>query len=868
MKKFSVGIFFSYIVIIIVTVTQINANSPMIPGNNTQSYSSNIWTAKLPATNIGGFKYHDGQVILLQNQLKSSDFFFTPFPYIEPNLTTCYYNEFDDQTELKLFVSLYTPNLLEDIEKDIKKNHPDLCAKEGCKVSLLPMHSIRLFQKGRRPPDSRKRYTVDSEWQSNTQLRQTIEFIIQTSNMHVCESLKNSIKTHCSLSNFEIHYALEGQQTAARTVEVTTEHVTDTSMYNKIKSQFPSNDQGIIALTGADYKKLLSETMDQITANIRVDEGYESMQDPIDIDRMLDRQLKFNEIQLTRINDNLWDSLYWTHELTRPDQLSKILNKVIKQDTIDSDKFRFDYSQIDEASKQTLQYGDKQKLSNLEKQFASESPNATRISNIGTRFNDNIDDNILELMPENRRFHTDANTNDQEINNKNDNIIHFKVDNERNNHTNSDRKNSSAIILKRNDAKKLVRYLSENVEIEGNIIKPKPIDVTLVKFSSLKFKTRLFSSMITIKTRMNVHILPLRCPYKYRPVSSGTWLEVAHYQLSDTVDNLTNIINNEYNRLSNSIDIKYDRLLNIVNNLTKIIGGVNNHLSDAVETKYNRLFNFYNNCKNIADSKYDRLFDLVNNSTDVIRASNGKLMADLIKTIDEFKTSQNYQVKNLINTIQNNIIQQIDKNQLITNSLINQSSKYCYENIIGNRSTSKESINPAITQSLHDLEKKITSNAHALHTLMANEASELIEKYRVADDLNVLYEFARTNSILSINIVQHNPLMVKVQLINGWWFQGMVCDDNFNSSAAIAACRSDNATVRRANFLSVSWEPKNECEYGFGFGKGIPMKYKCNFILDEVTCDSDTHSSLKDCKHNDLFNHNCGNAEHVNLICS
>ncbi|CAF4969373.1 unnamed protein product [Rotaria sp. Silwood1] len=396
------------IALIVGTATQKDSERFIITGNKIESAATNIHNEQIAATNMGRFRYQGGEVTLFQNQLKPSDFFFTPFPHIEPNLTDCNDNEFSGYTELTLVVSLYTTNLLEAVERDIKKKHQDKCDTQHCKVSLLPMHSIRLIHKGRQSPESQKKYTLAGEWHSNTQLRQAVEFIIYTSNMSVCQSLKNSITSRCSLSNFEVQYSLQGQQTAARTLEVTTEHVTKTSMFNKIKSQLPSNAQDTIALTGDDYKDLLSETMDQITMNLRVEEGFESIQDSIAIDRMLDRQLQDKHAKLTTANDHMWDSLYWTPELTRPDRLSKVLNKVIKQDATDSDKFRYDYSQADEAIKQNLKLDERQKLENFQKHLAAQSRNTTHTSDVDTHVGYESGGSFAGIASGNMKFNTDV----------------------------------------------------------------------------------------------------------------------------------------------------------------------------------------------------------------------------------------------------------------------------------------------------------------------------------------------------------------------------------------------------------------------------------------------------------------------------
>ncbi|CAF2814449.1 unnamed protein product [Rotaria sp. Silwood2] len=510
----------------------------MTDDNNKQSANNNIHTEQIITSDVDRFQYQDGEVTLFQNQLNPSDFFFAPFPHFEPNLTDCNYNDLSGYTELILVVSLYSTNLLESVKRHIKSKS-DTCLTKHCRVSLLPMHSIRLIQKGLRTPESKTKYILNSEWHSNTQFRQTIEFILYMSSMSVCKNLKNSIISRCRLTNFEVQYSLHGQQTTARTLEVTTEHVTKTSMYNKIKSEFSSDHQDTVALTGDDYKNLLSEIMDQITMDLRVEDGYEGISDPVGINRLLDRQLQYKQVQLSIANDQLWESLYWTPELTRPDRLSKVLNKIMKQDAIDSNKFIYDYSQADKALKQNLKLHDKQKLDKLEKYLAAQSQNTTHTIDIDTHVGVETDDSFLNIYSANMNVDTDVDVNVQNTNGNdslNDDLIYYKID--------MNRFNDTTIIVERKDAKKLLQYLSEHVELEDNIIKPKPIDVTLVKISFLKSRTKLFSNSVLVKTRMNVRMLPLRCPYEYRDGSlANGWLPEEYHRLLNDVDVMSNALN-------------------------------------------------------------------------------------------------------------------------------------------------------------------------------------------------------------------------------------------------------------------------------------------------------------------------------------
>ncbi|CAM2709311.1 unnamed protein product [Rotaria socialis] len=519
MQLLSTRIFLGMVLIIVNTVGQDEWKRSMTAVHNSPIINHYIQNETIVITSIGRFKYQDGEVILLKNKQKASEFFFTPFPYIEPNYTACNYNDFSGRTELTLVLSLYTTDLLESIESHIKK-HQKICRTEHCSASLLPMHSIRLFEKGNRTKESQIKYTLDNQWYSNTPLRQTMEFIIYTLNMSICESFQDSIISRCRLPNFEIQYSLDTQQTTSRNVEVTTEHITSTSIYTQIKSQFHSNAQNMVALTENAYKNLLSETMDQITMVLRVEEGYEGLHDPIGIDRLLDRRLQYKQVRLTNTNDRLWDSLYpnllvtwdWTSELTRPDRLSTVLNKVLKQDVTDANKFRYDISQAKEVRRQDLKLYDRQKFDEVVKRLTTNSQNTSHISDAGAHLGIGLGSTLYDVLN------------------------HTEIYKDRYNATSNDNENGTNIILTRRDAEKLIQFLSDYIEIEGNIIKPKPIDVKLVNFGLFNTSSKLFSSIVYVKRRTKVHVVPLRCPYRYISRPFTDWLAGGYHRLSSRFD--------------------------------------------------------------------------------------------------------------------------------------------------------------------------------------------------------------------------------------------------------------------------------------------------------------------------------------------
>jgi hypothetical protein len=97
--------------------------------------------------------------------------------------------------------------------------------------------------------------------------------------------------------------------------------------------------------------------------------------------------------------------------------------------------------------------------------------------------------------------------------------------------------------LSRHIVGKFLRALSDNVELEGDMIKPRPINARLVKIGKLSTNTTLFSNTVLVRMRSNVHSLPLRCKPKDHGGKSKLWL-------ADRVDRIENVLQNLTNHVS------------------------------------------------------------------------------------------------------------------------------------------------------------------------------------------------------------------------------------------------------------------------------------------------------------------------------
>ncbi len=76
-------------------------------------------------------------------------------------------------------------------------------------------------------------------------------------------------------------------------------------MYNQIRAQFSSVET--VLLTGNDFEELVSQSIEQITMTLRQQEGFENLEDPRTINRLLEQQLSTEQVC-----ENLTISTYYS----------------------------------------------------------------------------------------------------------------------------------------------------------------------------------------------------------------------------------------------------------------------------------------------------------------------------------------------------------------------------------------------------------------------------------------------------------------------------------------------------------------------------------------------------------------------------
>ncbi len=294
---------------------------------------------------------------------------------------------------------------------------------------------------------------------------------------------------------------------------------------------------------------------------------------------------------MEKASDQLWDSLYWTHNLTRPDRLAKVINTILRKNSTDTNHFLYDSQAVKNSHKLGLTQHDIDRVKQLDKLLATNAHKKKLMESRGGQSGGGGSLDVFGLFSigggggSTNRFESQQFEEDQKVT---DSTHNQEKANNHLNVTNIESKNDTQYTLTRNDVEKYLSELSDHVHLEGELIRPKPIDAHLIKLSTLRVGTKLLSHTALVRTRSNVHVLPLRCPPKENRKSNTTnlyrWLEDKVDQLTTTVERLTN-------RLSdNTTSQQHKELDDKVQQLTATVERLTNRLSDSTTSQQHKKF--------------------------------------------------------------------------------------------------------------------------------------------------------------------------------------------------------------------------------------------------------------------------------------
>ena len=279
---------FLTIVIYIVIVTQsVLSNEEFISDKITGE-------EKNQAEMIGSIKYRQSRVMIYQSTQKNNEFYFTPLPSIQTNTSQCREDLFTGKIELIIHIDLYATHLKDSVKDYLMKHRQSVCGGTkstfSCEFSLIPMNLVRLFEK------SQHFYHLDNNWLTASYLEQSKDFAISVSNRTACEQLQQALTDRCQLGQLEFHYTVGGETTVERTINVTTEHVTTTLLYNKLVERLPAANRVLLEKT--DFRRLITESLNLIVVSLRLDKNFKQLEQPDLIEQRLIQHLSVQEVSL------------------------------------------------------------------------------------------------------------------------------------------------------------------------------------------------------------------------------------------------------------------------------------------------------------------------------------------------------------------------------------------------------------------------------------------------------------------------------------------------------------------------------------------------------------------------------------------
>lgn len=340
---------------------------------------------------------------------------------------------------------------------------------------------------------------------------------------------------------------------------------------------------------------------------------------------------------MEKASDQLWDSLYWTHDLTRPDRLAKAINTIVRKNSTDVNQFLYDNQAAKNIHKLGLTQHDIDRFAQLDK-LLSRHAHSSSSSGSGTGYSaGSAGLNVLGLFSIDGGGGRSSQSQSQQstnIENISDSMHDRKTDKNHLNVTNSESNNDTQYTLSRDEVEKYLSELSDHVHLEGEIILPKPIDAHLIKLSTLRAETKLLSHTVVVRTRSNVHILPLRCPPEEnrKTVANTTsryrWLEDKVEQLTATVERFANRLSEIKEQTSARVaaveQTCTDRVIQVEQNCTNRVAEVEKQWTSKTNEFKNRLTAVQRNASDEQkqlDSRIQALAHLQSRITEINRTS-------------------------------------------------------------------------------------------------------------------------------------------------------------------------------------------------------------------------------------------------------
>lgn len=259
-------------------------------------------------------------------------FYFAPLALLDHTSASSGHNSLTGESQLLFRVDMWTDELLY-LVTEYLRNVTGQPIEEN-KVSVLPFDKVAI--RCRQCTSARP----DSHWRSFLQSPKQMEFRIVCPTLKECQRLAEQMNREPEQfsSQLALYFRLDkgfsSSSIQRKSVAITSEHIWSGQIMADLNRRFENSNFALVVLE--DRSKIVSQTLENILANVEIDHPENAIIDPDDelrVRRMLENILfESYIIPLDEDNESAWDSLYWDHENTawsvRPDIVARKLNKV------------------------------------------------------------------------------------------------------------------------------------------------------------------------------------------------------------------------------------------------------------------------------------------------------------------------------------------------------------------------------------------------------------------------------------------------------------------------------------------------------------------------------------------------------------
>ncbi|XP_055329265.1 uncharacterized protein LOC129581961 [Paramacrobiotus metropolitanus] len=255
-----------------------------------------------------------------------TQYFYPPALFIDPTSAKSYLNSLqENRPEMSFTVLMWDDEYEEFIREAVSKRLGQKIPRESIRV--LPIEQIRIDALGFAP----SKYEIVNNWVSYASQPSTFDFRFSCINKATCDDLAQHVKENPQLFvyDLEVSYSLINVRSARRIIQVKAEHVQAGKLFSQLQQQVPNTS--VLYMKADDVTQMTLEIANNVMATEVVDDEFIGQDQSLTIIKILESLLQMKPESSAVFQEQMWNSVFWQDETTRPDRVTSTLNEYYKK---------------------------------------------------------------------------------------------------------------------------------------------------------------------------------------------------------------------------------------------------------------------------------------------------------------------------------------------------------------------------------------------------------------------------------------------------------------------------------------------------------------------------------------------------------